>query len=76
MAPATTKLTYDLRFSAIRECTQDGQGGFGPLDTQGCTDLASKDMPAQAALKECTQEGQGGLGPQETQGRSVPFIVE
>ena len=76
LAPANTELTYDLRRSAIKECTQDGQDGIGPLGTQGCADLDGKDTPAQAALKECAQEGQGGLGPQDTQGRTAPFIVE
>ena len=59
------------RRSTVKECTQDGQGGTGPQETQGRTDLDSKDRPLSAAPTECTQEGQGGLGPRETQGRTV-----
>ena len=67
VAPVNTELTCDPRHSTIKKCAQDGQGGIGPQETQGCTDFDSKDKPTPAALKECTQEGQGGLGPQETQ---------
>ena len=65
----------DLRRSAMKECTQDGQGGTEPLEAQGCTDPVDKDELAPAALKECAQEGQGGSGPQETQGRTISYIV-
>ena len=54
----------------MTECAQDGQGGFGPQETQGRTSFDSKDGPLSAASTECTQEGQGGHGPQETQGRT------
>ena len=51
------------------ECTQEGQGGLGPQETQGCTKLDWADRTS-PAFPECTQDGQGGQSPQETQGRT------
>ena len=54
---------------APTECTQEGQGGPGPQETQGRTRRdGTGRMPL--AFPECTQDGQGSHGPQETQGRT------
>ena len=50
------------------ECTQDGQGGIGPRETQGRTERYNVSRAAQEHPAECAQDGQGGLSPQETQG--------
>ena len=71
-----TELTCVPHRSTAKECTQDGQGGIGPQETQGRTDFGSKDKLLSAAPTECTQDGQGGLGPQETQGRTKPINVD
>ena len=56
----------NLRIS--HERTQDGQGGFGPQETQGRTEKYSVSRAAHGHPVECAQDGQGGLSPQETQG--------
>ena len=56
----------DLRI--LDECTQDGQGGFGPQETQGRTETYIVSRTAHGHPVECAQDGQGGSGPQETQG--------
>ena len=60
------------RATGPTECTQDGQGGISPQETQGCTKPTKEGRGGVVDL-ECTQDGQGGFGPQETQGRTGRF---
>ena len=68
MAAAPRKLRVWTAPGSSTECTQEGQGGSGLQETQGCTNFNATSKPRPPDPKECTQEGQGGLGPQETQG--------
>ena len=52
----------------LGECTQEGQGGFGPQESQGHTEKYTIGPAAHGRPEECAQDGQGGSGPQETQG--------
>ena len=68
---ATNAVTR-TRATGPTECTQDGQGGISPQETQGCT-RPTKEGRGRVVDLECTQDGQGGFGPQETQGRTGRF---
>ena len=61
----------ELGPAALEECTQDGQGGSGPQETQGRTTSYIIRGIAHGAQTECAQDGQGGSGPQETQGCTI-----